>query len=434
MEDKEIKGTDSTEDFNREELQNIIGSIPSSILRRGITLIALIVISIIVGSAVFKYPDIISTSMTLTSMNPSIALTAKVSGRLLDVRVVDKQYVKKGEYLSIIENYATIKDVIFIKEYLDLLNQNINKFNLPPVDLNLGSMQSLYSNLYHSISEYYEFKRLRYHNQKISYINNKIHLYEDLYKNAIQQKENIYEQFNLKKNKHIRDSILNNQGVISSEELENSKYELLQNSVSISNMQSTIQNAAIQISQMKENIFETKCDNIEKNNLLLNKIKIHSAELRSEIKLWEQNYVFISPINGNVNFTNCWVKNKQVTSGDLIFNIIPDKRKSIIGESQIYLSRSGKVKIGQKVNVRFYNFPDNEYGIVRGVVNSISIVPTKNKFYIVKIIFPNGLKTSYNIDLPFLPEMRANADIIINDLSLLERILMPLKRIWTERM
>ena len=102
------------------------------------------------------------------------------------------------------------------------------------------------------------------------------------------------------------------------------------------------------------------------------------------------------------------------------------------------ITRSGKVKVGQKVNIRFVNFPDNEYGITKGIVKNISMVPTKDaqgmNYYTVEIELPEGLTTNYNKELPYLPEMQAQADIVTENISLLERFFMPLRKIWTEGM
>lgn len=96
------------------------------------------------------------------------------------------------------------------------------------------------------------------------------------------------------------------------------------------------------------------------------------------------------------------------------------------------IDRSGKVKIGQRVNISFNNFPDKEFGIVRGIVHNISLVPTKKgevNQYILEINLINGLKTTYGKTLPFLPEMEGEADIVTDDLSLLERFFLPLKKL-----
>ena len=68
---------------------------------------------------------------------------------------------------------------------------------------------------------------------------------------------------------------------------------------------------------------------------------------------------------------------------------------------------------------------------MEGIVNSISLVPTDNN-YLVEITLPNGLKTNYKKTLPVTHEMKATAEIVTENLSLLERFLMPVKKIFKE--
>jgi HlyD family secretion protein len=50
------------------------------------------------------------------------------------------------------------------------------------------------------------------------------------------------------------------------------------------------------------------------------------------------------------------------------------------------------------------------------------------------IALPDGLRTTYKKELPYLPDMPATADIITEDISLLERFFLPIKKIWKEGM
>ncbi|MDR2036511.1 MAG: hypothetical protein LBQ60_01160 [Bacteroidales bacterium] len=64
------------------------------------------------------------------------------------------------------------------------------------------------------------------------------------------------------------------------------------------------------------------------------------------------------------------------------------------------------------------------------MVHHISIVPSGDS-YIVEISFPDGLMTSYGKELPFTQEMQATAEIITDDLRQLERLFMPVKKIFS---
>lgn len=426
-------------ELRSEEFQEVLGSVPPWILRRGITLIAVIVLIILIGSAVFKYPDVITTSMTLTGSTPAAALVARTSGKIEELNITDKQKVNAGDYLAVIENPANTLDIQALKQYIEQLNQKIDTIiTLPSKDLKLGTMQSLYSNFYITLFNYYEFKRLKYYDQKIDFMKEKISQYQVYYETITGQEAIVNEQFQLSKNQYRRDSLLNQRGVISSEELEATRNQYLQGSLSLENIYSTIQNTEMQITQMQESLLDTEYQYQDRKNQLETQLKTYIAQLLSEIQVWELNYALITPIDGHVTFTNYWVRNQNVTIGETVFTVIPDENQEILGKAQMPLTRSGKVRTKQKVNIRFANFPDNEYGMVRGFVKNISVVPVKDDqgiaHYTVEIELPEGLKTTYRKELPYLPEMQAQADIVTEDISLLERFFMPIRKIWTEGM
>ena len=72
---------------------------------------------------------------------------------------------------------------------------------------------------------------------------------------------------------------------------------------------------------------------------------------------------------------------------------------------------------------------------MKGKIQNISLISVKveaKNHYVVEIDLPDGLTTTYDKILPFVSGMEGQADIITDDLSLLERILLPMKRILNE--
>ena len=88
---------------------------------------------------------------------------------------------------------------------------------------------------------------------------------------------------------------------------------------------------------------------------------------------------------------------------------------------------AGKVLIGQDVNVKLNNYPYMEFGMVKGKVDDISLVPSDDDDYLVEVIFPNGLKTNYGINLNFNQKMLGHAEIITEEIPLIVRIIRPVK-------
>lgn len=424
-------------ELKSEEFQEVLGRVPSWILRYGIILIGILFLMLLAGSAIFKYPETVTATMTLTGTNPPAALIAKESGKLKEISVSDNQFVKEGTCLAVVENAAETKDILLLEEYLSIYKANPDTITfLPPRELKLGNLQSLYSSYYTALLNYKEFISFRYYKQKIDYTKEEILEFKEYYKSLYFQDKTINNQYEIVCKQFRRDSLLFSKGLISEVNLEDIKKQELQQRLSVQSSKSTLQNTKMQITQKEEGLLDMMFQYQNQENTLKAQLEVYNNQLTTEIESWKQKYLFVSPISGKVIFTTFWAENQNVTSGDVVFNIVPTIKGKLIGKATMGMNGSGKVKTGQKVNIRFLNFQDNEVGIVKGIVRSISLVPVMSDegeiSYIVGIELPDGLKTTYNKELPYLPEMRATAEIITDDLSALGRIMRPMRKIWSE--
>jgi len=85
------------------------------------------------------------------------------------------------------------------------------------------------------------------------------------------------------------------------------------------------------------------------------------------------------------------------------------------------------------VNVKFDNFSYMEFGMVRVQIKNISLVPiaveNNQKCYMLEVEFPEKLLTNYGKELTFSQEMTGTAEIITEDLRLLDKFLNPIKAV-----
>jgi len=428
------RGVGGEVELRSEEVQEVLGSVPSWILRRGITLLACIVVVLIVGSCLFKYPEIISSPLVLTTAIPPAGLVAKTSGKIIDLRVKDQQFVKKGDCLAIIENPAVYEDVNYLETKLSVLMVYLNNGQpqeLEREDLKLGALQGVYANFSLNLKNYKKFVELNYYPQKIAALRELIIANKKHYQSMLKQKEIVLKQHELQQRAYDRDEYLRKKQLISEEESDKAKGQFLQSKMSLENMQSTLEELQISILQMDGSLVDLQQQYMEKKNTQLTELTTIATQLQNEIRSWRMNYLLVSPLDGKVSFSNVWSVNQNVAAGQVVLTVVPKVQTELVGKAQLAVERSGKVKIGQRVNVHFVNFPDNEFGMVEGQVSSISLTPTEGK-YTVAVKFPKGLKTSYGKILPLSYEMTANADIITNDLRLIEQFFLPLKRIFKE--
>jgi HlyD family secretion protein len=74
-----------------------------------------------------------------------------------------------------------------------------------------------------------------------------------------------------------------------------------------------------------------------------------------------------------------------------------------------------------------------EYGLLKCSINSISLIPTETSngiMYTAEILMPDMLISNYGKQLKFSQEMTGTAEIITDDVRLLERFLNPIKSVW----
>ena len=152
-------------------------------------------------------------------------------------------------------------------------------------------------------------------------------------------------------------------------------------------------------------------------------------QLAAQLSAWEYSYLLKSPVSGKVTFMTVWSRNQNVKSGETVFMVQPSDSSTVLGRALLPLQGSGKVHAGQRVNIRLNNYPDQEFGYVKGEVKSVSPAPNEEGMYVVEIALPAGLKTNYDKQLPVSRELKGTADIILADRNVLERLLAPLRKV-----
>ena len=270
------------------------------------------------GSYLFKYPDVIATEMTLTSRQPVGKVVVRQAGKISELYVSNRQEVKSGALLAMIENPARTEDVLRLKKLL-----------------------------------------LRYKNEP-----------------------------------------------------EQLGYYLLQDMWLLGDIQPAYMELASKEASARN-------------------YRALVGQLLASIHAWEMSYGLVAPSDGRVQLLVQEAPDQYLASGDVFARIVPEGDGAWLGRALLPLQRSGKVKCGQRVIVRFANFPDQEFGVVSGIVSSISLVPTEDN-YMVEIAFPDGLTTNYGKLLSVSYEMKATAEIVTDDLRLIERFFLPLKKILKE--
>jgi len=411
------------------EVQEILSRPPKWIVRWGITIIFIIIIVIITGSWFFKYPDIISADIVLTTENPPAPVVAKSDGKLQNLFVSDNDMAKKGQVLGVIESPADYTSIKALKEQLDNFESKFKPESLFFINtdyLELGSIQSFYTGFFKNIETYNQMIRLDYYDQKLNLYYQEIKKY-DLYLTNLETQMNLLKaDFEITSKQFQRDSVLFTQNLISDADYEKSRSQLIAKQYNFEQINSSISSTNLQIESLNQNILELKLQKEKQLNDNIVLIKESYGNLLAAIETWKYQYVLTASTNGKVTFNQFWNENQSVKVGEIVMTVIPENEGEIIGKAQLTFQGAGKVKEGQYANIQFANYPYMEFGMVKGIVNTVSLAPDNN-YYTVEIKLPEGLKTFYGVNLDFKQEMQGTAEIVTEDKRLLERIMRPFK-------
>lgn len=426
---------EDTFELRSEEVQDILTKVPHWMIRWGTVLIFVIIFMLFFVSWFIKYPDIVNTEIVITTNIPPEKIVSKSSGRIEAILVKDKSIIEKNSTLAIIENTANYKDVFLLKKIVDGYNINDSKKGFPFALLKnaqLGEIESAYA----VFQKDYQAQDLNENLQPFEVENRaqnseNIQIKERL--DILQQQKVINEsELQLQKNEVTRFETLFNKGIVSTQEMETKKLSYLQ-------AQKNYKSLLSSISQLRSSLIDnTKSSqnshiNSTKEEVNLGRNMLQSFyQLKKVIKDWELNYTLKSSVSGVVTFLQVWTENQTINSGDNVFSIIPDAKNGFVGKVKAPAFNSGKIKVGQRVNIRLANFPDREFGVLYGKIQNISLVPDKDGNLLLDVALSNGLQTSYKKQIVFQQEMKGSAEIVTEDLRLLERILYQFKSIFEQ--
>ncbi len=421
---------DNKPELRSEEVEDILGRVPGWITRNGIILLFLVLIFLLIGSWTFRVPDVKEATVSVTSIQPPAAVEARSDGKIEELRVADNERVEEGAILAVIENPSDAVDVLALKKELSKIKP------LSPIQLDLdlpvngksdlGPVQTSYAAFYKNYRDYAAFLELDYHNRKIELLKNELNQYSDYSINLNTRALILKEEYLLAEKQFGRDSSLFLENVVSESNLETSKSEMLSKRNSWQELISLKAQNDINTAKIEAQVLEMELKKQEMNTQLTNSMEESLNNLKSSIASWEKNYLIIAPVSGHVTFNNYWSENQNVRAGEKVMTIIPEEAGNLLGKIKLPLKGAGEVKEGQPVNIRFENYPYLEYGMVKGIVSNVSKVHD-GEFYTVELDLPDGLTTYYGIEIGFNQHMQGSAEILTDNMRLLQRIFNPMK-------
>lgn len=416
-----------------EEVQEILSYVPNWMIRWGMTLVFVIILMLLFISWFVKYPDVITAEVVVTTKIPPEKIFAKSTGQIESILVNNNSQITKNTIIGVIENSGNYKDILLLKSILDTISVDKINFTFPMDQLPfliLGDISMDFSLFETNYSEYVLSKRLQPYSSEFSANNLSLAEIKNRLVILKSQKELNEKELEFNKKDLDRNKMLFDNGIIAAQDYERKQLEYTQSKRTLKNMSTSISQLHEAIGNSKNTIKSSEIRKTQDDTRLIKKVIQSLYQLKKSVKDWELRYALKSSIAGKVSYLSFWNENQTVNIGDLVFTIIPTKSAGYIGKIKAPIQNAGKIKVKQKVNIRLANYPDTEFGVLNGIVENVSLFPDKEGNYLVDVTLDKELITSYNKKIEFQQEMSGKAEIITEDLRLIERFFYQLKNVF----
>jgi hypothetical protein len=430
-----------------DDVDELLTQIPSWSLRWGISLLFGVMMLLLALAWFIKYPDVIKGKITITTSRPPATIVARASGPM-HLLATDKSLLNVNQAFATIGGTAQYDDVRRLKTELDSLRIILDSDRLAstggalPDGLVLGELQIPYNALLMRWKEWQALGvRGTSNQQRKGIVNEQINGIEQISERLDRQLELLETEYSLlRRTYETRYKPLQRSGSISAEQLEVKRDELIAKSKAIEAARASIAENQNRIVVLRSQKAEYDFDQTDRQLAARNGLRDAFTSLLNAITTWETTYVLRTPIAGRLNYLNFMHENSSVVTGQEVAGIVPDAGGAAgavvpglsgpyVGELFIEPSGSGKVDVGQAVNITLTSFGKKEFGMLRGQVATVADISTTlntggqpQTAYKLYVALPNGLITTVNKKLTFRYGMDGTAEVITKDIRVIERI------------
>jgi multidrug efflux pump subunit AcrA (membrane-fusion protein) len=420
------------EELRNEELQEVLSHTPPWALRWGNTLFLVILLGMMVLAWVIKYPEIVTVSFRLTSDDTPRPVVAKTNGRLIKLGVKENQTVVRGQILAYLESTAAHQEILRLEKSLEKLAILVRMGRFEVISTfkagdfqKLGELQSDYQTFMQQFTETTTLFANGYLGKKKNFLNDELTDLKQNHQQLLEQLEIQKREFKLVEKEFEMHQKLFQERVIAAVEMNREERNYLSKQLPMKQLEMSItHNTTSQTQKQKELAEMDKQANDQK-------VKFTQAlsTLRAAIETWKTQFLLISPKDGQVFFASLWQEDQTIKNDEILF-YVGTSQHGFFGEARIPQTNAGKVKIGQRVLIKFQSYPFEQFGIVSGKLQSIAAVPAADSTFRAVIDLPQGLQTSSHKTLPFKNGLNASAEIVTEEVSIAERMFFEVRKMF----
>lgn len=405
------------------EVSEIISNKPVWIVRNGIALFLILIGLLFTLTFFIRYPDIIKAPIRIVGKDIPKQLISKTEGKVVAVFVNDHSIVNQGDLLAVVQSNADYKQVLEFEKWVlnsEYLLINNKWSELSPINLlnNLGEIQNSFVEVKQTLYELNLFKSNGYYDQKLKAIHKDLSYIQEMKSNSELQKELMLQDLEMQQNLLHTNEGLVQEKVIAPLELNKDK------AIVIAKKQQLIQLDAGSINQNANSLNKNK----ELIEIMKSRTDIQQRFLsvlynaRTAIIEWKNKYLIVANNSGKLQFVSYFQENTWIKTGQELFFIVPDQ-PVYFAEMFAAQQNFGKINEGQTVNISLNSYQRNEFGILKGVIETIPSVPIKDSIFLIRVKLLNGLTTNYRKQLHFSNNLSGMGEIVTSNVYLIDRLL-----------
>ncbi len=430
LQQAETPWTASAEKAGAFEISDIISKRPPFIVRWGITMFFFILLIIAGAGWYVNYPDLVMANARLTGLNTPRPIVSRIEGRLLVLKVQEGDRVLKGQTLGFMESVADASNVLELEQWLDTLEQSIYLQKTKTVAevynhleqrqlgtaWQLGELHSNWQQFMQVFLQYMNYINAGFYVRKQQMLaNDEVQLHK-MQQILLNQQQLQQQDLALTQETFEAQQALANQQVISPFEYRQEQSKLIGKELTIPQLEAgKLGNKMQQLEKQKE---RANLDNDIFNQHQNFRQALYAVQ--AQIQLWKQQYILTAPDSGKVIFAAFYQPGQLLHSGQTILFVSPPQTQ-YFADLLVPQYNFGKVATGQQVRLKLLAYPSEQFGVLQGQVRAIQQASTDSGF-LARVRLPDSLITQYNHQVVFREGLTGEAEIITEQLNLLQRL------------
>lgn len=408
-----------------EAVNEILGTPPSWLVRSGNILLLVGAVFILWLGMAYRYPDVVESKLTLTTVDPARRLAAPENLTISRILVSNEDTIEGGTTIMVFQSQANFRDLQFLEDEL-LSVRNASDSALAdvriPNSLELGNVKEFLYDFEEKREAYRAARDKRLIGLGVQELERRIRQQQRSLQSEINQLRSLENELLLaQQNLETQKNLFNN-GIIEAAELRQAEAKEAEAGRILRTSEGSIRNYRFNIELINNQIAAEQ--NGEENEVIVSARDLRASfdRLAQAVGKWKQENLLVAPKAGIIMIDVDAREQQRFTEGDVLATLLPIDPQGVKGRIDLPLKGSGKVSVGQEVIIKFLNYPSEEFGSVKGVIESKSPIPSGDVIPIL-VGLPNGMVTNTGNRLEAVQFMRGDAEIIVGEKRVLEWLL-----------